>query len=125
MRPQDSADAQLNQRVNSGWEGVQMKCPPPAEPGSSSYRAGAKSTECVLEGGGNAWLLTECREVRVYPKSRPSCVVTLCVVQTFATPLYTVKRLVLDFPFIQPDATRSAHERLQLLATAAKRAGVD
>ncbi|MGY9039400.1 MAG: hypothetical protein ACKVLA_16435 [Rhodobacterales bacterium] len=107
----------------SGWKGAKVRCHP-AGPKSSSYRNTAKSTECVLERGGNAWFLTECGEGRVHPKSRQFCDITLSAAQTLAAPLYAAKRLTINFSQTKPAVGLSAHARIQLAAEAAKLAGV-
>lgn len=107
----------------AGWKGARVKCLP-AGPSSSSYRFGAKSTECVLERGASAWFLIACREGHVYPKSRQLCDVTLSAAQTIAAPLYAAKRLTIDFSPTQAKEGMSTHERLRLTAEAMKLAGV-
>lgn len=107
----------------AGWKDARVMCVP-AGPGSSSYRYGAKSTECVLERGARGWFLIACNEGRVHPKSRRVCDVTLSAAQTLAAPLYAAKRLAIDFSPTQPEEGMSAHDRLNLAAEAAKLAGV-
>lgn len=119
----ERAEEQLSEILpKSAWKGAQVTCRP-AGPSASSYKFGAKSTECTLERGATGWFLIACETARVYPKNPSKCVVSLTAAQSAAAPLYAKRRLEGRFELAELPETATAHERMSLAAEARKLIG--
>ena len=107
----------------SAWKGAQVNCRP-AGPSASSYRYGAKTTECVLERGATGLFLVACTTAQVYPKTPAKCAVTLTATQTLAASLYAARCLEREFSLTWLPETASEDERHIMEADARRLAGV-
>lgn len=119
----ERAEEQLAEILpRSAWKGARVTCRP-AGPSASSYKFGAKSTECTLERGATGWFLIACETARVYPKNPSKCAVSLTAAQTAAAPLYAKRRLEARFGLAVLPETATAHEHMRLAAEARKLIG--
>lgn len=120
----EHAERQLGKVLpKSAWKGARVTCRL-AGPSASSYRYGAKSTECELERGATGWFLIACTTALVYPKTPAKCAVTLTAAQTRAASLYAARRLEREFSLTRLPETASEEELEVLEADARRLAGV-